>query len=213
MRERNGVRLDWFPLVSWRCFVHFYFLLKSCGLCPSDIFAPPWPTGEPKEAPCCKAGAQPAESQLRFARWHPQRNELLSSTDLASGSIVQLTWLAQTLRRRRILKLSRVELLKWKTGGELLGLADVMTGKAHQVCKRFFCADDLRVLSMKADNQQLLHEAELVSPFLSEYHCMSLQECRCVINITTAFFGKRLIPFISRASTTSTASCGNFLAQ
>ena len=123
------------------------------------------PAGEPKDVQCWTTGAQLAEGQLRIARWHPQCNELLSSTDLASGSSVQLTWLAQTLRRHTQ---SRAELLKRKTGGELLGLADVMTGEAHQFCERFSYTDGLRVLSMNADHRRLLQEAELVSPFLLE---------------------------------------------
>ena len=31
VRGRNGVKRDWFPLVSWVCFVHFNFLNMSCG--------------------------------------------------------------------------------------------------------------------------------------------------------------------------------------
>ena len=62
--------------------------------------------------------------------------------------------------------------------GELLGLADVMTGEADQFCERFSHTDGLRVFSMKADHRRLLQEAKLVSPFLLEYHCMSLPECQ-----------------------------------
>ena len=175
VRRRNGMKQDWFPLVSWECFVRFSFLQMSCrALCPNDIFAPSGPAGEPKDVQCRTTGAQLVEGQLRIARWHPQCNELLSSTDLASGSSVQLTWLAQTLRRHTQ---SRVGLLKWKTGRELLGLADVMTGEARQFCVRFSYTDGLRVLS-KADHRRLIQDAELVSPFLLEYHCMSLPECQ-----------------------------------
>ena len=38
MRGRNGVKEDWFPLVSWECFVQFSFLQMSCGAVPKWHF-------------------------------------------------------------------------------------------------------------------------------------------------------------------------------
>ena len=112
------------------------------------------------------------EGQLRIARWHLQCNELLSSTDLANGSSVQLTWLAQTLRRHTR---SRVELLKRKTGGKLLGLADVMTGEAHQFCERFSYTDGLCVLSMKAGSSTIYSK----KPSLCHRFYWSTIACHC----------------------------------
>ena len=107
----------------------------------------------------------------------PECNELLPSTDLASGSSVQLTWLAQTLRWHTQ---SRVELLKWITGGELLRLADVMTGEAHQFCERFSYARWCGVLSMKADHRRLLQEAELMSGWYRA-HKLDFKELGCFV--------------------------------
>ena len=38
VRGRNGVKQDWFPLVSWECFVRFSFLQMSCGAVPKWHF-------------------------------------------------------------------------------------------------------------------------------------------------------------------------------
>ena len=155
-------RID-FPSFHENVFCDLVFVRVSlAGLCPNDIFEPSGQAGEPKDVQCWATGAQLSEGQLCFARWHSQCNKLLSSTNLASGSSVQLTWLAQTLRRHTQ---SRFELLKWKTGDEPLRLADVMTGKAHHFCQPLSYTDGLRVLSMKADHRRLLQEAEIVSPF------------------------------------------------
>ena len=172
VRGRNGVKEDWFPLVSWECFVRFSFLQMTCGAVPKWHFCTiraSW-----RAHRCSMLDNRSSTNRGPTAHCQVAPAVQLSSTDLASGSSVQLTWLAQTLRRHTQ---SRAELQKWKTGGELLGWADVMTGEAHQFCERFSYTDGLRVLSMKADHRRLLQEAELVSPFLLEYHCMSLPEC------------------------------------
>ena len=38
VRGRKGVKQDWFPLVSWECFVRFSFLQMSCGAVPKWHF-------------------------------------------------------------------------------------------------------------------------------------------------------------------------------
>ena len=38
VRGRNGMKEDWFPLVSWGCFVRISFLQMSCGAVPKWHF-------------------------------------------------------------------------------------------------------------------------------------------------------------------------------
>ena len=93
-----------------------------------------------------------------------------------------------------------------------VGVADVMTGEAHQFCERFFYTDGLRVLSMKADHRRLTRRRACVTVFIGvPLHVtagMSVVD-RCVINIATVFSGERLSPFISRASATLKRRCKN----
>ena len=43
VRGWNGVKEDWFPLVSWECLVRFSFLQMSCRAVPKWHFAPSGP--------------------------------------------------------------------------------------------------------------------------------------------------------------------------
>ena len=149
--------------VSCRCLV---------GLWPNDIFAPSGPAWEPKDVQCWTTGAQLAEAQLRIARWHPQCNELLSSTELASNLLC--SWHGWHKRWDGILKVGLNYWLKnWRRA---VGVSWRNDWRSAPICERFSYTDGLRVLSMKGDHRRLLQEAELVSPFLLEYHCMSLPE-------------------------------------
>ena len=75
VRGRNGAKQDWFPLVSWECFVRFSFLQMSCRAVPKWHFCT-------IRASWRAQRYQLTEGQLRIARWHLQCNEFLSSTDL-----------------------------------------------------------------------------------------------------------------------------------
>ena len=90
VRGRNGVKEDWFPLVSWECFVRF----SSSQAMPKWHFCPIRASWRAQRCSMLDNRSSTSRGPTAHCQVTPT-----SSTDLASGSSVQLTWLAQALRR------------------------------------------------------------------------------------------------------------------
>ena len=175
VRGRNGVKEDWFPLVSWECFVRFSFLQMSCGAVPKWHFCTiraSWRAhrcsmldnrSSTSRGPTAHCQVAPAVQRIAFL--HRPSKRFFCAADMVGTN---------PLRRHTQ---SRAELLKWKTGGELLRLADVMTGEAYQFSSDF-PIQMVHVFSpWKLIIDDYSKKPSCVTVLL-KYHCMSLPECQ-----------------------------------
>ena len=203
VRGRNGVKEDWFPLVSWECFVRFSFLQMTCGAVPKWHFCTiraSWRAhrcsmldnrSSTNRGPTAHCQVAPAVQRIAFL--HRPSKRFFCAADMVGTNVEaaysKSGWITEMKNWRRAVGVSwrddrrsapilrAIFLYRWFTCSLHESWSSTITPRSR-ACVTVFIGVPLHVTAG-----------------------MSVVD-RCVINIATVFSGERLSPFISRASAT-----------